>query len=500
MVEVTHSYLLQGLQAVKIDVEVSTIRGVPQFIVIGLASKVVGEAKDRITTALQSLDVRLRSRRTIINLAPAEIKKTSASLDLAIAVSLIKANQQLVVDLSTYAFFGELSLEGNLKPVTGILPLVLAAKAAHFTDVVIPWHNRSEVATITGIGIHPLHHLREALLFLRGKADLPTLTPHSYKPQLLTSYEYDFAQIKGLTTAKRALEIAAAGSHHILLTGAPGLGKTLLAKALPSILPPLTENEALSITQIYSAAGILKSGMVTHRPFRTPHHTTALQGLLGSYAASYPGEASLAHLGVLFMDEILEFSPKVLNALRQPLEDGYISFSKPTGSITLPTAFMLVGAANPCPCGHFGSSTTHCSCSPNTIENYQKRLANPLRDRIDITVSVDIGETTHQSLPSNLESSASILQRVEQAVIRQRQRCQKHKISFTPNAKLNSSVLLELINLEPQALRILNQAAGTLNLSPRSYYKVLKVALTIADLAGETAVTSLHIAEALQYR
>lgn len=487
-----------GLDALKIEVEVNSNRGTPRLVLIGLPSQAVEEAKERVSSALRNCGVRIQSKRTIVNLAPADIRKTSSCLELAIAVALLQLYGEIKVETDHTMFFGELSLDGSLKKIKGLLPLVLAAHKAGFTDVVIPAENASEVAILDAPKIHPISHLKEYLLFAKQEQALATLQPIDF----ISTYQmstFDFADIQGQASAKRALEIAAAGGHNLLMVGPPGAGKSMMAKALVSILPPLTKREALEITSVYSVCGLNHQGLITQRPFRSPHHTTSQVGLTGGGTLLKPGEISLAHRGVLFLDEFPEFEKSSLEALRQPLEDGEVSISRASGSTTYPSAFCLIAAANPCPCGYHGSLKKACVCSQYALENYQKKLSGPILDRIDMHLRVKEVEVDKLTQPdSSAETSVIIQQRVTTA--RQQQQQRFKNTAYVTNSELTSPDIKKMCLLSGPAQHLLTKATEKLGLSARSYFKMIKVAQTIADLETAPQITQSHIAEALQYR
>lgn len=499
MLSRTYTATMHGLQSIKVEVEVEGNRGTPNLILIGLPTKAVDESKERITASLTSCGVRIRSQRTIVNLAPADVKKSSSVLELAIAVGLLKMYGEIETSTDQTMFFGELSLDGHLKAIRGALPLVLAAKQMGFTSVVLPIANQEEVAVISGITIHPIHHLNEYLQHCQTKKPLPVLQPIHFAPTPETEFAVDFADIIGQEEVKRALEIAAAGGHNILLNGPPGAGKSMMSRGLASILPPMTEDEALEVTKIYSISGLLNQGLIKARPIRSPHHTTSQVGLIGGGNHLQPGEISLAHRGILFLDEFPEFTRNSLEALRQPLEDGQVTISRAAGSATYPARFTLVAAANPCQCGYLGSARKKCSCNKHLLDLYRKKVSGPILDRIDLHVRVK--EVEVKKLTSNRskrECSQVIRHRVYQAHSRQLQRYRE--TSYTTNAEINSKDVKRFCTLAHEAQTTLTLAAQNMNLSARSYFKVIKVAQTIADLANSPVITQPYIAEALQYR
>lgn len=489
------SATMVGLHATKIQVEVDLNQGKPLFVIIGLASKTVEEAKERITTALRNCDIRIRSKRTIVNLAPADLKKNTSVLELAIAVALLKAYEEVTFSTNKTIFFGELSLDGSIRKINGALPLVLAAKNLGMDRVIIPQANIQEVKHISGITIHPIRHLNQVIKAENTLTKLPRLNPQPFTPKRKTIFQKEF--ISGQLQAQRALEIAAAGHHHLLITGPPGSGKTLLAKSIQQLLPPLTEAEATQISSIYSVCGLLKDELITHRPFRSPHHSSSTVSLLGGTHALKPGEISLAHLGVLFLDEFHCFKSAVIENLRIPLEERFIRLTRAHGSTTYPADFLLVAATNPCSCGYFGSAYKECECTPYSRQHYQKRISGPLLDRIDLQIQVDTVKANALTKPQKRELR-SIQEKVNQA---QKIQATSLKIySKTRNNQLTNKEILERSKLTKDAEKLLVSAAQNLHFSARGFYKVMKVAQTIADLDQEKNIHHHHMAEALQYR
>jgi magnesium chelatase family protein len=503
MLAKVNSSAVSGLDAVAIEVEIDIAsQGLPSFTIVGLPDKAVEEARERVRSAIKNSGADFPPKRITVNLAPADLQKEGPSYDLPIALGVLLASGQVTASISDALFIGELSLDGRLRHINGILPQVMLAKEKNLKRIFLPAINAKEAAIIDDIEIYPVATLLELFYHLTGKM-LLLPQPHIDVSEYLESkfFEFDMADIKGQDMAKRALEIAAAGGHNILLKGPPGAGKTLLARTLPSILPKLTFDEALEVTKIYSISGLLENkALVTTRPFRSPHHTTSHIGLIGGSATPKPGEISLAHRGVLFLDEFPEFPRHVLEALRQPLEDGTVSISRAHGRVTFPSKCMVVAAQNPCPCGFLGDPKHSCTCLPGQISRYQKKISGPMLDRIDIHIDLPAVpvEKLSENSQSNAESSESIRKRVQQARDTQTKRFAKKKV--TTNAEMSTKDLKEFCELSDDCITLLRKAVTTLNLSARSYHRTIKLARTIADLSMSEQIEVAHIAEALQYR
>ncbi len=491
---------LTGLEGEIVEVQVHVSRsGVPIFNMVGLPDAAVQEAKERVRSALLNSGLNVPQGRVLLNLAPADLRKEGPGYDLPIAVALLLGSQQLLVDVSDAVFVGELSLDGSLRHVNGILPMAAVARAAGFRRFFVPAMDAAEAALIEGLEVYGLPDLLSLLGHLQGELKLqparPSIDLNAEREPLC-----DMADIAGQEHAKRALEVAAAGGHNVLMVGPPGTGKTLLSRALAGILPRLTLEEALDVTRIYSVAGLLPEGepLVRQRPFRAPHHTISHAGLVGGGSTPRPGEISLAHRGVLFLDELPEFEHRSLESLRQPLEDRMVTISRARGAVTFPAHFILVGAMNPCPCGYYGDPRHPCTCSPAAIARYQQRISGPLLDRFDIHIEVPQVEYEKLAGLGRAEPSSSIRARVEAARQRQRERYSGTAISC--NAEAGIVEIRQHCALDREGNSLMRAAMQQLQLSARAFHRVLKLARTIADLAGSEAIRAQHLAEALQYR
>lgn len=490
---------LIGIDGYPVEVETDISQGLPSFDVVGMAGAAVRESRDRVRAALKNGGFTYPVSRITVNLAPADIKKEGSLYDLPLFISLLKASGQLNADTENCAFIGELSLTGDIRAVRGVLPMVLAARREGVRRIFIPLENAAEGAVVDNIEVYAVDHVKLLLAHLTGEALLLPLEKTQFSPSTDDTVP-DFSDVMGQAVPRRALEIAAAGSHNVLMVGPPGSGKSMLAKRLPSILPDMTRDEALATSAVHSIAGALAGGvgLLTTRPFRAPHHTVSAPGLTGGGTIPRPGEVSLANNGVLFLDELPEFPRTSMEALRQPLEDGHVTISRASGSLTYPCSFMLVAAMNPCPCGYFGHPTRPCTCSPAASARYLARISGPLLDRFDLHIEVPPVEYEQLATRTKAESSHDIRQRVNRA--RQIQQERYQGTGITVNAQLSPSLLKRYCALSDEASSLMKTAFEKLDLSARAYDRILKVSRTIADLDGSETLQPHHVAEAIQYR
>ena len=496
------SCALIGLDGVIVDVEVDTARGMPSLTMVGLPDAAVKESSERVRAAIKNSGLAFPGKRITINLAPADIRKAGPAYDLPIAVGVLIASEQAWPQAVEGALFvGELSLDGSVRHVDGILPVAATARQFGIPRVFVPTVDAPEAALMDGLQVIPVDTLSQLAAHLQGLCEIAPYTPKEDAAALeAPQYAVDFAEVKGQEHVKRALEVAAAGSHNVLMAGPPGAGKTLLARAVPTILPAMTIDESLEVTKIYSVAGMLppSTPLIRLRPFRAPHHTISHPGLVGGGHWPRPGEISLAHRGVLFLDELPEFGMRILEGLRQPLEDGIVSIARSTGTLTFPARFILLAAMNPCPCGYYGDAVQPCTCSMQTVSRYQKRISGPLLDRIDI--HVEVPRVDYEKLTDGRmgERSATIRARVERAREIQRKRFAGTQINS--NAEMGPTELREVCRLDDSGRSLVKAAMQQLGMSARAFHRILKLARTIADLAGSERIETPYLAEAIQYR
>ena len=494
---------LSGIEGFQVAVEVNLSNGMPMFEIVGLPDASVKESRERVRAAVKNSGHSFPAARLTVNLAPADLKKEGPSFDLPIALGTLCCCGVIEPEsLKELCIFGELSLDGSVRPIRGALPMVISLMEQGVRTFMLPAENLNEVRCIEGATLLPVESLNAAVRHLIGELTItpPAPTPYS---ALMNKREFleDFRHVKGQSSAKRALEIAAAGGHNVLMIGPPGSGKTLMARCMPSILPDMTFAEALESTRIHSVAGsVPPSGLLTERPFRSPHHTASHASLVGGGLNALPGEISKAHNGVLFLDELPEYRRDVLEALRQPLEDGFVSIARVNAQATYPAGFVLICSMNPCPCGHLGSRTQQCRCTPMQIRRYLNRISGPLLDRIDMHIEVESIPADHLADVTESECSASIRARVSAARDIQRERYRNERSSVRCNAQLDARTLAQACTMQPDARELLLLSSEKLKLSNRAYTRILKVARTIADLEGADEISAAHISEAVQYR
>ncbi|TET14619.1 MAG: ATP-binding protein [Dehalococcoidia bacterium] len=502
MLAKVNSAAVVGLDAQIVDVEVDISAGLPTMTIVGLPDAAVQEARERVRAAIRNSGCAFPMKRITVNLAPADLKKEGPAYDLPIAVGILLSSEQLSAEIAETLFLGELSLDGSLRHTHGILPMVALAKEKGLSTLFVPAADAREASLVEGVRIIPVNSLAELVSHLCGAATIPDYHPEGSLEGVVQAgwSAMDLAHIKGQEHVKRALEVAAAGGHNLVMSGPPGSGKTLLARSLPSILPKMTMAEALEVTKIYSVSGLLPSDtpLILQRPFRSPHYTISHAGLVGGGRWPRPGEISLSHRGVLFLDEFPEFGHAVLEVLRQPIEDKVVTISRAQGSVTFPANFMMVAAMNPCPCGYYGDPVKECTCSPSLISRYQKRISGPLLDRIDIFVQVPRIEYEKLTEERLGEGSDAVRLRVERARHIQQERFQGAKL--TCNAEMTPVEVREFCQVGAEAQGLLRAAMKQLALSARAFHRILKLARTIADLTDAQTISASHLAEAIQYR
>jgi magnesium chelatase family protein len=503
MLAKTRTCAVVGLDGFIVEVEVDISPGLPAFNIVGLPDTAVQESRERVRAAIRNSGGEFPARRITCSLAPADLKKTGPSYDLPIALGVLLSTGQVPDTLRESILLGELALDGKLRPTHGILPMVAIGRNQGYKTVFVPSQNANEASIVGGLTVIPVDSLSQLIAHVRSESSISPFAPDGKRGESAPqkgARQPDLADVRGQEHAKRALEVAAAGGHNLLMMGPPGSGKTLLARCLPSVLPPMTGDESLEVTTIYSVAGLLPAGspLITSRPFRSPHYTISNAGLVGGGVVPRPGEVTLSHRGVLFLDELPEFAHASLEVLRQPIEDKVVTISRAQGTMTFPANFSLVGAMNPCLCGYYGDPDRACTCSQMAVQRYQRRISGPLMDRMDIFVDVPRVEYEKLVQPTSAEPSATVRERVAQARDVQRARFKERRLAS--NAEMGPVEVWEHCQVEDAARALLQLAMNQLNLSARGFHRVLKVARTIADLAGSGQIKTPHLAEALQYR